>query len=63
MVYVVGFVCILVLLVYLASYSFVKYVFVRFNNGGDWNIEALSFFIGIPTIMFAFIGMLNIVMM
>ena len=62
MIHVVGFICILVPLVYLAPHSSAKDVFTRFNNGGDWNTEALSFFIGIPTTMFAFIGTLDIEM-
>ena len=56
MIHVVGFVCIIVPLVYLAPHSSAKDVFASFNNGGDWNTEALAFFVGIPTTMFAFIG-------
>ena len=58
-IHIAGFVCILVPLVYLAPHGSAKDVFATFNNGGGWNTEALSFFIGIPTAMFAFIGMCN----
>ena len=63
MIHVVGFICILIPLVYLAPHSSAKDVFASFNNGGDWNTQGLSFFIGIPTTMFAFIGTSNIEMM
>ena len=58
-IHVAGFVCILVPLIYLAPHGSAKDVFTNFNNGGGWDTEALSFFVGVPTTMFAFIGMSN----
>ncbi|MCJ1426816.1 hypothetical protein MMC29_004719, partial [Sticta canariensis] len=55
-VHVVGFFCILIPLVYLAPHGSPKDVFATFNNGGGWGTEGLSFFIGLSTSMFAFIG-------
>lgn len=55
-VHVVGFFCILIPLVYLAPHGSPKDVFATFNNGGGWGTEGLSFFIGMSTSMFAFIG-------
>ena len=62
MVHVVGFICIIVPLVYLGPHSSAKDVFAKFNNGGDWNTQASSFFVGLPASMFAFIGTSNIKM-
>ncbi|KAL9102558.1 MAG: hypothetical protein Q9163_002308 [Psora crenata] len=55
-IHVVGFVCILIPLVYLAPHSSAKEVFTTFSNGGDWSTDGLSFFVGLSTSMFAFIG-------
>ena len=60
-IHIVGFICILVPLIYLAPHDSAKYVFTTFNNGGGWRTEGLSFFVGLPTTMFAFIGMLELV--
>ena len=55
-IHVVGFICILVPLIYLAPHGSARDVFATFNNGGDWGSQGLSFFVGVPTSMFAFIG-------
>lgn len=55
-IHVVGFFCILIPLVYLAPHGSPRDVFATFNNGGGWATDGLSFFIGLSTSMFAFIG-------
>ena len=55
-IHVVGFICVLVPLIYLAPHGSAREVFATFNNGGGWESQGLSFFVGIPTTMFAFIG-------
>lgn len=55
-IHVIGFFCILIPLVYLAPHGSPKDVFATFNNGGGWGTGGLSFFIGLSTSMFAFIG-------
>ncbi|KAL8952509.1 MAG: hypothetical protein Q9222_001577 [Ikaeria aurantiellina] len=55
-VHVVGFVCILIPLVYLAPHGTATDVFATFTNGGGWDTNGLSFFVGLSTSMFSFIG-------
>lgn len=55
-IHVIGFFCILIPLVYLAPHGSARDVFATFNNGGGWGTDGLSFFIGLSTSMFAFIG-------
>ncbi|KAL8918448.1 MAG: hypothetical protein Q9208_007354 [Pyrenodesmia sp. 3 TL-2023] len=55
-IHVVGFVCIIVPLVYLAPHRSPKDVFTTFSNGGGWSTNGLSFFVGVPTSMFASVG-------
>ncbi|KAL8811337.1 MAG: hypothetical protein Q9200_001864 [Gallowayella weberi] len=43
-IHVVGFVCILIPLVYLAPHGTAKDVFATFSNGGGWSSNGLSFF-------------------
>ena len=54
--HIVGFFAILIPLVYLAPHSDAKSVFTVFNNGGGWNTQALSFFIGLNGNAAAFLG-------
>ena len=56
MIHVMGFFAILVPIVYLAPHSTASEVFAKFSNSGGWESSGLSFFIGLSTSMFAFIG-------
>ena len=55
-VHIVGFVAILIPLVYLAPHSSPQQVFTAFINEGEWPTEGLSFFVGLVGTVFAFIG-------
>jgi hypothetical protein len=55
-IHVLGFFCVLIPLVYLAPHGDVADVFVSFSDGGGWASNGLSFFVGLPTSMFSFIG-------
>lgn len=55
-VHILGFFGILVPLVYLAPHGSVKDVFATFNNGGGWSSTGLSFFVGLTTSLYSFIG-------
>ena len=54
--HVVGFVAILIPLVYLAPHSSPEKVFTVFMNAGGWPTQGLSFFVGIVGLVFAFLG-------
>ncbi len=54
--HVVGFIAILVPLVYLAPHSSPDQVFTTFVNAGEWPTQGLSFFVGLVGTVFAFIG-------
>ncbi|KAK0122768.1 hypothetical protein ONS96_009803 [Cadophora gregata f. sp. sojae] len=54
--HVLGFFAILIPLVYLAPHGSPKDVFVTFVNGGGWSSDGLSWFVGIVTGVFAFLG-------
>lgn len=54
--HVVGFVAILIPLVYLAPHSSAQEVFTVFINAGGWPTQGLSFFVGIVGLVFAFLG-------
>ena len=54
--HVVGFIAILVPLVYLAPHSSSQEVFTVFVNAGDWPSKGLSFFVGLLGMVFSFIG-------
>ena len=58
--HVIGFFAILISLVYFAPHGSADYIFTTFLNGGGWSTTTLSFFIGLTTSMFAFIGRLNL---
>ncbi|GME28986.1 Amino acid/polyamine transporter I [Neofusicoccum parvum] len=55
-VHVVGFVALLVPLIAMAPHASAKEVFATFYNGGGWESDGLSFFIGLTVTMFAFVG-------
>lgn len=55
-IHIAGFFCVLVPLVYLAPHVSAHEVFAKFNDGGDWGSQGLSFMIGLSTSMFGFIG-------
>lgn len=57
--HILGFFCILIPLTYLAPHHSAKEVFADFANAGGWSSTGLSFFIGLATSMFAFIGKHN----
>ena len=54
--HIVGFVALLIPLVYLAPHSSPRDVFSLFVNAGDWPTQTVSFFVGIIGIVFAFVG-------
>jgi amino acid transporter len=54
--HVIGFFCILIPLTYLAPHHSAKEVFATFANEGSWSSTGLSFFVGLATSMFGFIG-------
>ena len=55
-IHIMGFFAILIPLVYLAPHGTAKDVFTTFKNSGGWSSVSLSFFVGLSTSMFAFIG-------
>ena len=55
-IHVMGFFGILVPMVYLAPQSNARDVFATLSDGGGWSSKGLSFFIGLSTSMYAFIG-------
>lgn len=54
--HIVGFVAILIPLVYLAPHSSPQQVFTVFANAGGWPTQGLSFFVGLVGLVFAFLG-------
>ena len=57
-VHVMGFFCILIPLAYLGPHNSATDVFATFSNTGGWSNTGLSFFVGLPTSMFTFVGSL-----
>ena len=55
-VHILGFFAILIPLVYLAPHGSAKDVFATFINGGGWSSNGLSFFVGLITSVFSFLG-------
>lgn len=55
-VHILGFFAILIPLVYLAPHGSSKDVFATFINGGGWSSNGLSFFVGLITSVFSFLG-------
>jgi choline transport protein len=54
--HVLGFFAILIPLVYLAPHGSTHDVFATFINGGGWNTNGLSCFVGLITSVFSFLG-------
>ena len=55
-VYVLGFIGVMIPLVYLGPHGTAQDVFTTFINQGGWSSQGLSFFVGIPGIAFLFLG-------
>lgn len=55
--HILGFFCVLIPMVYLGPHVSAKEVFATFTNAAGWSSSGLSFFVGLSTGMFAFIGM------
>lgn len=55
-IHIIGFFGILIPLVYFAPHGTPADVFSTFNNGGGWSSTGLSFFVGLATSIFSFIG-------
>ena len=55
--HVLGFLAILITIVYLAPHQPAKEVFTNFLNLGGWKTDGLSFFVGLVTAMDAFPGL------
>ncbi|KAF8867268.1 amino acid transporter-like protein [Acephala macrosclerotiorum] len=54
--HILGFFGILIPLVYLAPHGSAKDVFATFINGGGWATDGTSFFVGLITSVFSFLG-------
>lgn len=54
--HIVGFIAILIPLVYLAPHSSPHKVLTVFTNAGGWPTQGVSFFVGIIGLVFAFLG-------
>jgi amino acid transporter len=54
-IHIIGLFGILIALVYLAPHKSASDVFATFGNAG-WSTDTLSFFVGLSTSMFAFVG-------
>ena len=54
--HILGFIAILIPLVHLAPHSAASEVFTVFVNGGNWNSQGLSFFIGLVGNAISFLG-------
>jgi choline transport protein len=54
--HILGFFAILIPLVYLAPHGTAKDVFATFINGGGWSTNGVSFFVGLITSVFSFLG-------
>jgi choline transport protein len=54
--HIVGFFAILIPLVYLAPHGSARDVFATFLNTGGWESNGLSFFVGLLTSVFSFLG-------
>lgn len=56
LLHIAGFFAVLIPLVSMAPKASPEQVFKVFTNAGGWPTDGLSFFVGIVTTMFAFIG-------
>ncbi|KAF2230789.1 amino acid transporter [Viridothelium virens] len=54
--HLVGFFAVLIPLVLLGPHGDASSVFLTFLNGGNWSTQALSFFVGLPSPVFALFG-------
>lgn len=55
-IHLLGFFAVLIPLVYMGDHNTAEFVFTTFINGGHWQTQGLSFFVGIVGSMFAFMG-------
>ena len=55
-IHIGGFLAVLIPLVYLAPHGNATDVFTRFENGGEWSSQGLSFFVGFVTGVYSFLG-------
>ena len=55
-IHIGGFFGVLIPLVYLGSHGTASIVFTQFENGGKWPTQGLSFFIGMVTGVYSFLG-------
>lgn len=55
-IHIGGFFAVLIPLVHLAPHGSASDVFTRFENGGGWSSQGLSFFVGLVTGVYAFLG-------
>ncbi|KAI9756785.1 MAG: DNA replication protein psf2 [Chaenotheca gracillima] len=55
-IHICGFFGILIPLIYLSDHQSASAVFGTFTNGGGWQTMGLSFFVGISTSVFSFLG-------
>jgi choline transport protein len=56
LIHILGFFAVGITLVYLAPHKSAKEVFATFGNSAGWSSDGLSFFVGLSTSMFSFIG-------
>lgn len=56
LLHIVGFFAILIPLVVLAPHGSAHDVFAQFLNGGGYQTQGLSFFVGVTGAVFAFVG-------
>ena len=55
-IHIGGFFGVLIPLVYTAPHGSASEVFGQFENGGGWSTQSLSFFVGIVTGVYSFLG-------
>lgn len=55
-IHILGFLALLIPLVYLAPHGSADDVFKTFLNGGEWSSGGISFFVGFVTTIFSFLG-------
>ena len=55
-IHIGGFFAVLIPLVYTAPHGSASDVFRQFENGGGWSTQGLSFFVGIVTGVYSFLG-------
>ena len=54
--HILGFFAVFIPIAYLSHLSNVSGVFTSFDNLGFWNTQGLAFFVGLPTSVYAFLG-------